>query len=90
LEETIHHLSVLQISLRTRQNKSKQIKEVIINLTPVCEQWREKMLAEGRQEGRQEERQELVRKMLQEGASIEFITKVTGYTRKQIQKLQNI
>jgi hypothetical protein len=51
---TLEHLSILQINLKARQNKTKAIKEVIMGLSPVYEQWREETLSQGRQEGRQE------------------------------------
>ncbi len=48
---TLEHLSILQINLKARHNKTKAIKEVIMGLSPVYEQWREETLSEGRQEG---------------------------------------
>jgi hypothetical protein len=48
--------------------------------------------AEGKAEGKAEERlatqTELALKMLQEGASMEFVTKVTGFTADQLQQIQ--
>jgi Domain of unknown function (DUF4351) len=52
--QTLEHLSMLQINLKARQNKTKAIKEVIMGLSPVYEKWREETLSQGRQEGRQE------------------------------------
>jgi predicted transposase/invertase (TIGR01784 family) len=39
-------------------------------------------------EGKVEEKTELAIKMLQEGATTEFVTKVTGFTIEQLKKLQ--
>ena len=56
--QTLERLSILQINLKSRQNKTKDIKEVIMGLSPVYEKWREETLLQGRQEGRQGGRQE--------------------------------
>jgi hypothetical protein len=51
-QPTIHHLSILQITLQSRRNKNKELKEVVINLSPADEQWLETTLSKGRKEGR--------------------------------------
>jgi hypothetical protein len=40
------------------------------------------------EKGMEKERRLLALKMLQEGASLEFVTKVTGFSIEQIQQLQ--
>jgi hypothetical protein len=91
-QETMKHLAVLQINLRVRQNKTKDQREVIMNLAPVYEKWREETLTEGkqegRQEGRQEERRSLALKMLEANAAVEFVAQITGYSIAEIQQLQ--
>jgi predicted transposase/invertase (TIGR01784 family) len=82
------HLAVLQINLRVRQNKTKDQREVIMNLSPVYEKWREETLTEGKQEGRQEERQSLALKMLEANAAVEFVAQITGYSIAEVQQLQ--
>ena len=54
----------------------------------VREGGREEGRVEGRAEGREEERNEIVRNALAEGASIEFIQKITGIDPSVINKLQ--
>lgn len=44
--------------------------------------------AEGKIEGAKEEKIQIARNMLQENASIEFIIKVTGLTKEEIEKIK--
>jgi hypothetical protein len=95
LQETLEHISSLQISLKLRQNKTKDIKEVIMNLSPAYEKWKEETLAEG--EARGEARGEVrgsrkalvsvARTMLREGVAIAFIAKITGFSIAEIEQL---
>jgi len=85
---TILHLAVLQINLEARQNRTNDVREVMMSLSPAYEQWKHDNLAQERQEGRQEERQEIAHRMLQAGASLEFVAIVTGYSTAEIQSLQ--
>jgi hypothetical protein len=95
LQETLRHISILQINLKLRHNKTKDIKEVIMNLSPAYEKWHEETLAEGRTEGvtigeaqgRNLERISVARTMLQEGLSIALIKKVTGFSLTEIEQL---
>ena len=86
------HLATLQINFKARQNKTKEIREVIMSLSVVYEQWRTETLDEGRQEGQQEGRQEekrsLALKLLQSGSAIDFVADITGYRLEEIQRLQ--
>jgi hypothetical protein len=96
----------LQVNLQVRQNKTKQLKETIMNLSPAYEEWHRKTIAEGaalaqktfeqtrqaiitesKAEGEQKARRSLAQKMLQEGASIEFVVKVTGFSPAEIAAL---
>jgi predicted transposase/invertase (TIGR01784 family) len=99
-QQTIQHLAVLQIHLKTRQNKTKDVREVIMSLSPVYEKWRQETLAEGRQEGRQEgvelgiregiqeERRSLALKMLQENFPTETIARLTSLSIAEVEQLQ--
>jgi hypothetical protein len=49
---TLRHLSILQVNLRMRQNKSRDLQEVMMNLMPAYEQWEAEKLAEGEKRGR--------------------------------------
>ncbi len=53
-QETLRHLMILQVNLKIRQNKTRNIQEVMMSLAPAYEKWLEETLAQGRQEGRQE------------------------------------
>jgi DNA-binding transcriptional regulator YbjK len=44
--------------------------------------------AEGKAEERLATQTELALKMLQEGATVEFVTRVTGFTADQLQQMQ--
>jgi hypothetical protein len=90
-QETIKHIAILQVNLQVRQNKTREIKQVIMNLSPAYIKWHEETIAEGKAEGKaegeQKTRRSLAQKMLQEGASIEFVTKVTGFSPAEIAAL---
>lgn len=62
--ETLHHISRLQINLKLRQNKTKDLQEVIMNLALAYDKWLEETLAKGRMEGRVETQIDIARRML--------------------------
>jgi Domain of unknown function (DUF4351) len=39
------------MNLQARQNENRLFKEIVMNLSPVYDQWREKTVAEGREQG---------------------------------------
>lgn len=82
--ETIHHLSILQIHLKTRQNKTKDIREALMSLSILYAHWREEAVLEGKQE----ERRTLALKMLATGATIEFVSQITEYSTQELKRLQ--
>jgi predicted transposase/invertase (TIGR01784 family) len=47
-----------------------------------------RVFREAREQGQEEKAVELALKMLQEGATLDFVTKVTGFTVEQIQQMQ--
>jgi flagellar biosynthesis/type III secretory pathway protein FliH len=49
--QTIEHLARLQMNLQARQNESRLFREVVMNLSPVYDEWREKTVSEGREQG---------------------------------------
>jgi len=49
-EPVLEHLANLQLMLRTRQNITRDERELVMNLSPIYQQWREATLQEGRQE----------------------------------------
>jgi molybdopterin converting factor small subunit len=83
LQEILEHISRLQINLKLRQNKTKDIKEVIMNLSPAYEKWKEETLAEGETRGGRKVLISVARTMLREGAAIAFIAKVTGFPSRR-------
>jgi hypothetical protein len=82
-QETLKHISILQINLKLRQNKTNDIMEVIMNLSPAYEKWHEETLAEG---GKQT-LVSVVKTMLREGLAIDLITKITGFSATEIAQL---
>jgi hypothetical protein len=94
--ETLRHLAVLQVNLQMRQNKTKDLREVIMNLAPAYEQWYAKTIAEGEQRGeaRGEARGEQVRsaqiaqRMLSKNMPLSEIAELTGLTIEQLKVLQ--
>jgi hypothetical protein len=83
LQETLEHISSLQINLKLRQNKTKDIKEVIMNLSPAYEKWKKETIAEGGKATAIA----IAKNMLREGAAITFIAKVTGFSLAEIDQL---
>ena len=55
----------------------------------IKEYFKEEGRQEGMQQGRQKERQQVVLNMLKEKADIAFVAKVTGLSKKEINKLKN-
>jgi hypothetical protein len=90
--ETLHHVTVLQANLRARQTRNKAIHEVIMSISTSYKKWYAETIQAGHdqgvQQGMQEERCSLALKMLEAGASIEFVTQVTGYSIEEIEALQ--
>jgi hypothetical protein len=89
---TLENIAILRINLEMRQNKTKQIKEVIMNLSPAYEKWRQETLAEGEARGEAQGQKQasisIARNMLQEGLQIDLISKVTGLTATEIAQLR--
>jgi hypothetical protein len=94
--ETVRHLMVLQVNLAMRHNKTKDIREVIMNLMPVYEKWEAEKIAEGEHRGRKlglTEGEQLkgiaiARRMLTRGIPIAEIAELTELTILQIQSIQ--
>jgi hypothetical protein len=82
-QETLKHISILQINLKLRQNKTNDIKEVIMTLSPAYEKWHEETLAEG---GKQT-LVSVAKTMLREGLAIDLITKITGFSAIEIEQI---
>lgn len=88
-QETIRHLAILRVHLQTRQNKTTDIREVIMSLSPLYERWEQETLDKGRQEGRQEGQQAVALSMLRAGRySLQEIAELTQTPIAQIQALQ--
>jgi hypothetical protein len=90
-QDTIRHIATLQINFQVRQNRSKEIKEVMMNLSPAYEQWVEETEARGEARGetrgQRKERLSIARNLLQEGASLALVIKVTGLTQAEVEEL---
>jgi hypothetical protein len=98
--ETLRHLSMLQVNLKMRQNNSKDLREVMMNLAPAYEQWYKKTIAEGKQigitegkqigitEGKQAQSIQTARRMLSKNMPLEEIAELTDLPLTQIQSLQ--
>jgi hypothetical protein len=87
LQEILEHISILQINLKLRQNKTKDIKEVIMNLSPAYLKWRQETIDEGEAQGGKATATVIAKNMLREGAAIAFIAKVTGFSTTEIEQL---
>ena len=100
-QETLRHISVLQIHLQLRQNKTKDLREVIMNLAPAYDQWLQKTLAQGHKEGHKEGRDEghkegrdeglvtVARRLLQRGRPLEEVAQDTGLSIEVLESLRS-
>ena len=87
-QETLKHLTMLQINFKARQNKTKEIQETIMSLSVIYEQWEKETLDQGQQIGQEAERRSIALKMLQAGALVDFVVQVTGYSVEEVRSLQ--
>jgi predicted transposase/invertase (TIGR01784 family) len=87
--ETLRHISRLQINLKLRHNKTKDLREVIMNLAPAYDKWLEETLTQGREEGREETGMTIAARMLQINLPIETIVQVTGLSTEVVQSLRS-
>jgi predicted transposase YdaD len=86
--ETLHHLAMLQVSLQIRQNKTSDLKEVIMNLAPVYEEWLAKTLAQGEAQGEQTKGIKIARRLLSKNMPLEEISEITELSIAEIQAIQ--
>jgi predicted transposase/invertase (TIGR01784 family) len=85
------------VNLQMRQNKTKDLREVIMNLAPAYEQWYAKTIAEGEQRGEargeargeQVRSAEIARRMLHKQMPLSEIAELTGLTIELLQILQS-
>ncbi len=87
--ETLRHLAVLQVNLQMRQNKTKDLREVIMNLAPAYEQWYAKTIAEGEQRGELVRSTQIAQRMLSKNIPLSEIAELTELTIEQLQRLQS-
>lgn len=83
-QETLQHITMLQVRLKARRNKSRDLREVIMSLSPVYEEWLEKTL----DEDRLQERRSLALKILRQEFDIQTIAQLTELSLEQVQQLQ--
>ena len=86
---TLHHISRLQINLKLRQNKSKEIREIIMNLAPAYDKWLEEVEAKAIAKCGTEAQISIARRMLKRNASIEEIANDTGLSIELLQQLRS-
>jgi predicted transposase YdaD len=72
-----------------RQNNTKDLREVIMNLAPAYEQWYAKTIAEGEQRGEETRSAQIAQRMLHKNMAFQEIAELTGLTIEQIQMLQS-
>ncbi len=80
---TLHHISRLQVNLKLRQNKSKEIREIIMNLAPAYDKWLEETLAQNREETQIS----IARRMLSKNLPLTDISDFTGLSIEFLQTL---
>lgn len=78
---TLHHISRLQINLKLRQNKSKEIQEIIMNLAPAYDKWLEEV--------KTGEQISIARRMLKKNLALTDIADCTGLSIELLQQLRS-
>jgi len=86
IKEYVIALFRQKFNIKIDEKKFKS-REVVKMVTTEIDKWREELLQEGIQKGIQKSRLETAKKMLQEGANLQFIVKVTGLKKSQVLKL---
>jgi len=86
---TLHHISRLQINLKLRQNKSKEIREIIMNLAPAYDKWLEEVEGKALVKGGTEAQITIARRMVQMNLPMETIAQATGLSIEFLQQLRS-
>jgi hypothetical protein len=82
--EILRHISRLQINLKIRQNKTKDIREVMMNLAPAYDKWLEETLTQGRQEAQAA----IALRLMKKSMSLDDISECTGLSIEVLQALR--
>jgi predicted transposase/invertase (TIGR01784 family) len=81
-----------QNCVKQKRYKTKDIREVLMSLSPAYEKWRQENIVvahqEGRQEGRQETQTEIALRLLARGMAVEEVAQCTGLPIATLQTLQ--
>jgi hypothetical protein len=83
-QETLRHIAVLQINLQVQQNKTRDLREVMMNLAPAYEKW----LQETLEKGRQETQMTIALRLLQKDMPLDEISECTGLSIEALQALR--
>jgi predicted transposase/invertase (TIGR01784 family) len=91
-QSNLSAISAVMGALSLDKDQVRQIfRKELMKESAIYQQWRQENLSEGRAEGqgegRETESRSIALKMLAEGMSLEVITKITGYSIKQIQSI---
>jgi predicted transposase/invertase (TIGR01784 family) len=92
---TLRHIAVLQRNLRSRQNITRDLREVIMTLSITYEQIEAEIIEKGLQQGieqgieqgREATQRSIARTMLQEGMNRKTVARLTGLSMAQLPKL---
>jgi hypothetical protein len=96
---TLQRLSDLQVNLRMQQNrKTRELREVVMSLTPAYEKWEAEKIAEGqkigeksgKKLGKREQSLQIASRLLKKRMAIAEIAELTDLTIEQVQELQDL
>ncbi|NJM48968.1 MAG: hypothetical protein HC860_24720 [Alkalinema sp. RU_4_3] len=87
--ETLDHLAMLRVNLQIRHNRSRDLEEIMINLSPAYEEWRNQTLAEGQRIGVKDGISKVALRMLRKQMPLAEIAEMTDLTIAQLQALQS-
>jgi predicted transposase YdaD len=92
--EILFHISRLQVNLNIRQNKTKDIREVMMNLAPAYDKWLEETLTQGRGEGLKEGREEtqtaIAIRLMRRNMPLNEISQDTGLSIETLEALRSV
>lgn len=86
---SLRHIAVLQKNLQARQNLSKDLREVTMNLAITYEQIEAELIQQGIEQGKAQESRKIALELLREGMPPEKVARLTEIPIDQLPRLGN-
>jgi predicted transposase/invertase (TIGR01784 family) len=86
---SLRHIAVLQKNLQARQNLSKDLREVAMNLAVTYEQIEAELIQKGIEQGKAQESRKIALELLREGMSPEKVARLTELPIDHLPRLED-